>query len=125
MITRFLKYPIAKVALVGLGSSLAYVVLGTVIYFVYLALGGALYDHRVDEGLAALEIAFYTSYALHLVGTAVVAGVLARWTRAPVYPAFAFVVALLALAALPTIAYMSFLNVCENNVSFPLSGSRC
>ena len=115
-------YQVGRLLLVVVGSAVAYIVLGVLIYSMYFSLTSQVYDRRLDEGLITLQVVFYTFFALHLLASASVVWVLTRWTGAPVYPVLALVVAIFAIAAFPTLAILSFSNYCETNVSFPIPG---
>ncbi len=107
------------------GSVAVYLALGLPVYWLYFKISGTIYDPTLREGLAALEAVFYVSYALHLIGSLAGSALLSKWARAPLFPVLIAFGLLLAILAYPTIATLSFLNVCESNVSFPMGGMNC
>ena len=111
-----------RLLLVVAGSVAAFIVLAFLIYWLYFSIGDAVYDRRLDEGLTALQVLFYTAFALHMLGSLGAAGALIKRMRAPIYPTLAVVLLIFAVLALPMLMILSFGNFCENNVSFPIPG---
>ena len=109
-----------RVLFVVAGSVAAFIALAFLIYWLYFTVGAAVYDSRLDEGLAALQVVFYTAFALHMLASIGAAAALIRWTRAPIYPTLAVVTLIFAVLALPMLVFLSFANFCETNVSFPI-----
>ena len=114
-----------RVLLVAVGGGVAFMGIGFLIYSMYFSLTDQVYDPGPREGLVALQFLFYTFFALHLLASAGTVWLLTRWVEAPAYPVLAVVVAMAALAALPTLWMLSFTNTCETNVSFPFPGMSC
>ncbi len=111
-----------RVPAVVLGSAAAYLVLGLVFYVLYSMIGQAVYDRRLHEGLARLQVVFYVAFALHFITSVTVALALTRRAHAPPYHVLFFTAILYAIAVYPTLLVVSALNFCETNVSFPIPG---
>ena len=111
-----------RLLLVVAGSVAAFIALAFLIYWLYFTIGDRVYDRRLDEGLAALQVLFYAALVVHMLGSFGAAAALTRWTRAPVYPTIAVISLIFAVLALPMLLILSFGNFCENGVSFPFPG---
>ncbi len=111
-----------RVLLVAAGSVVAFIALAFPVYRVYFSIGDAVYDTRLDEGLAALQALFYTAFALHMLASIGAAAALIKWTRAPIYPTLAVVALILALLALPTLASLTSFNAEQFGVDLPFPG---
>ena len=111
-----------RLLLVAAGSVAAFFGLAFVIYPLYFSIGDAVYDTKLDEGLAALQVVFFTAFALHMLASIGAASVLIRWTRAPIYPTLAVVLLILAVLAVPTLGALTGLNADHFGVELPFPG---
>ncbi len=100
--------------------------------FVYALLAFPIYwplynpalDHFRDE-IVTFQVLFYASFAVHVVSTLTISGVLAALFRVPFWMGV-MVGGLWVLVLMgPTVGVLSLLNECEANVSFPIPGTRC
>ena len=111
-----------RVLLVAVGSATAFIALAMLIYWLYFTNRGAVYDSRLDEGLATLRALFYVAFAMHMLGSIAAAVALTRWAKAPMYPTFAAVAATLAILTVHLLLLLTGLNLCATGESFPMPG---
>ena len=111
-----------RLLLVAVGSVAAFIALAFLIYPLYFSIGDAVYDTRLDEGLAALHVVFFTAFALHMLGSIGAAAALAYWTKLPIYPTLAVVLLILALLAVPTLGALTGFNADHFGVDLPFPG---
>ena len=111
-----------RVLFVVAGSVAAFIALAVLIYWLYFTVGEAVYDSRLDEGLAALQVVFYTAFALHMLASIGAAAALAYWAKLPIYPTLAVVLLILALFVLPTLGALTGFNADHFGVDLPFPG---
>ncbi len=112
----------SRVLHVAAGSAAAFIGLAFIIYWVYFSIGDAVYDPRLNEGLAALQVVFFTAFALHMLGSLGAAAALTRWARAPIYPTLAVVALIFVILALPTLGALTGFNSEHFGVDLPFPG---
>jgi ABC-type multidrug transport system permease subunit len=102
-----------------LAGLLTYVLLAFPIY-------SWLYNSVADDDAGTrYRFIFYGSYSLHLVLALAAAGAVAAMVRSSLPVALGLMAIALAVVAIPTLGFLSFLNECETGQSFPFGGMAC
>ncbi len=104
------------------GSVASFIVLAFPIYQLYFSIGDAVYDSRLDEGLAALQVVFFTAFALHILASIGASVALAYWSKLPIYPTLAVFLLILALLSVPTLGALTGFNAEHFGVDLPFPG---
>ncbi len=116
---------------VVLGSTVAFIALAVLAYWLYFTSFVDVYDrfptgqNRPPEGLVPLQVLFYLAFTAHLVGSIGAAAALSFWVRAPKYPTFAAIALTFGILTLLLVYLLSGYNACTVYVSFPIPGLVC
>lgn len=111
-----------RVSSVVMGSTVAFVGLAILFFWLYFINKESVYDSRLHEGRTALYAVFYLALAVHLFTSIVVAVGLMLWMKAPVYRTLVAVAATFAVLMLPLLYIETSLNVLGTGESFPIPG---
>lgn len=118
-------HQVLRVVLVTVASGAAFLALALLIYWLYFSNRGAVYDRRLDEGLALLQVLFYSALVVHTACSIATAYGFAKFLRAPRYATLVAVGVTFVLLEALVLLWMSSFHVCNTTASFPIPGLSC